>query len=145
MINNIKNNTISEALAKQKVDALNEIKKAEIKNKRLIFIQKKLLNLLDDLLEAIFNNNKNKNENNNVSMNENDNENDNDNDNDCDNENDDDDDDDDDHDEQYYIIKQLNNYFKTIDETKSLKEQIEILKKKRFPRWILACGIWSWW
>ena len=65
-------------------------------------------------------------------MNENENENDNDNvDN---NNNDDDDDDDDDHDEQYYIIKQLNNYFKTIDETKSLKEQIEILKKKRFPR-----------
>ena len=62
-------------------------------------------------------------------MNENENENENDNDN-VDN----DDDDDDDHDEQYYIIKQLNNYFKTIDETKSLKEQIEILKKKRFPR-----------
>ena len=66
-------------------------------------------------------------------MNENENENENDNDN-VDNNNDDDDDDDDDHDEQYYIIKQLNNYFKTIDETKSLKEQIEILKKKRFPR-----------
>ena len=32
LINNIKNNTISEALAKQKLDALNEIKKAEIKN-----------------------------------------------------------------------------------------------------------------
>ena len=66
-------------------------------------------------------------------MNENENENENENDNDnVDNNNDDDDDDD--HDEQYYIIKQLNNYFKTIDETKSLKEQIEILKKKRFPR-----------
>ena len=63
-------------------------------------------------------------------MNENENENENDNDN-VDNNNNDDDDD---HDEQYYIIKQLNNYFKTIDETKSLKEQIEILKKKRFPR-----------
>ena len=69
----------------------------------------------------------------NENENENENENDNDNDN-VDNNNDDDDDDDDDHDEQYYIIKQLNNYFKTIDETKSLKEQIEILKKKRFPR-----------
>ena len=55
-------------------------------------------------------------------MNENENENENDNDN-VDN----DDDDDDDHDEQYYIIKQLNNYFKSIDKTKSLKEQIEIL------------------
>ena len=45
-----------------------------------------------------------------------------------DDENDDDDDDDDDDsnddnkDEDYYILKQLNNYFKTIDETKSFKE-----------------------
>ena len=59
LINNIKNNTIREALAKQKLDALNEIKKAEIKNKHLISSQKKLLNLFDDLLEAIFNNKKN--------------------------------------------------------------------------------------
>ena len=56
-------------------------------------------------------------------MNENENENDNDN---VDNNNNDDDHDDHDHDEQYYIIKQLNNYFKSIDKTKSLKEQIEI-------------------
>ena len=122
MINSIKNNTISEALAKQKLDVLNEIKKAEIKNKRLISSQKKLLNLFDELLEAIFNNNKNENENNNVSVNENDNDNDN------DNESDDDDDDDDD--EDYYIINQVNNYFKTSDETKSFEEQIEILKKE---------------
>ena len=60
-------------------------------------------------------------------MNENENENENDNDNVDNNDDDDDDDDDDDHDEQYYIIKQLNNYFKSIDKTKSLKEQIEIL------------------
>ena len=45
-----------------------------------------------------------------------------------DDENDDDDNDDDDDsnddnkDEDYYILKQLNNYFKTIDETKSFKE-----------------------
>ena len=57
MINNIKNNTISEALAKQKLNALNEIKKAETKNKRLINGQKILLNLFDDLVEAIFNSN----------------------------------------------------------------------------------------
>ena len=122
MINNIKNNTISEALVKQNLDALNEIKKAEIKNKRLSSSQKKLLNLFDDLPEAIFNNNKNENENNNVSVNENENDNDN------DNESDDDDDDDDD--EDHYIINQVNNYFKTIDETKSFEEQIEILKKE---------------
>ena len=40
LINNIKNNTISEADAKKKINALNEIKKAEIKNKRLINGQK---------------------------------------------------------------------------------------------------------
>ena len=77
-------------------------------------------------------------------MNENGNNNDNDNDSDNGNVDDDDDDDDvndddnddddddEDHDEQYYIINQLNNYFKTIDQTKSLKEQIEILKKRDF-------------
>ena len=119
MINNIKNNTISEADAKQKLNALDEIKKADIKNKRLISSQKKFLNLFDDLLEAIFNNNKSMNEDDNASVNENENENGNDSDNDSDNVNDDDDDD---HDEQYYIIKELNNYFKT--------------KTKR-----LACGI----
>ena len=54
MINNIKNNTISEALAKQKLDALNEIRKAETKNKRLINGQKILLSLFDDLIEAIY-------------------------------------------------------------------------------------------
>ena len=38
-----------------------------------------------------------------------------------------------DKDDEYDIIKQLNSYFKTIDETKSFKEQIEILKIKDFP------------
>ena len=127
MISNIKNNTISEADAKQKLNALDEIKKADKKNKRLISSQKKLLNLFDDLLAAIFNNNKSMNEDDNASVNENENENDSDSH--SDNVNDDDDDN---HDEQYYIIKQLNNYFKTIGETKSLKEQIEILKHGDF-------------
>ena len=128
MINNIKNNTISEALAKHKLDALNEIKKAEIKNKRLISSQKKLLNLFDDLLEAIFNNKSVSNIDDNVSMNESVNESEND----YHDNNDDDHDDDDDKDEDYYIKKQLNNYFKTIDETKSFEEQIELLKKRDF-------------
>ena len=126
MINNIKNNTISEALAKQKLDALNKIKNAEIKNKRLINGQKILLSLFDDLVEAISNNNNNRIENNN---NRNENKNESVNDNDVN-----DDDDDDVNDNDYYIIKQLNNYFKTIDEAKSLKEQIEIFKNKRFFR-----------
>ena len=65
MINDIKNKTINEALAKQKLNALNEIKKAGTKNKRLINGQKILLNLFDNLIEAIFNNNKIVNEDNN--------------------------------------------------------------------------------
>ena len=52
-----KKNTIIEALAKQKLNALNKIKKAETKNRRLIKGKKILLNLFDDLVEAIFNSN----------------------------------------------------------------------------------------
>ena len=37
-----------------------------------------------------------------------------------------------DKDDGHYIIKQLNNYFKSIDETKSFKEQREIFKTKDF-------------
>ena len=110
LINDIKNNTISEALARQKLNALNEIKKTETKNKRLINGQKILLNLFDDLIEAIFNNNNNK------IVNEDNNDNDN-----------DDDDDDDDNDET--IVKEMNNNFKKIDETKSFEDQIDIFKK----------------
>ena len=82
LVNDSKNNTISEALAKQKLNALNEIKKAETKNKRLINGQKILLNLFDDLVETIFNNNKIVNEDNNKIENENNDDNDNDDDND---------------------------------------------------------------
>ena len=71
-------------------------------------------------------------ENENDNDNENENGNDNDNDNHSDNVDDDDDDDDHDHDAQYYIIKQLNNYFKTTDKTKSFEEQIENIKKRDF-------------
>ena len=62
------------------------------------------------------------NENDNVSVNENDND---DNDNDNESENDY---------ERYqdHKIKQLHNYFKEIDETKSFEEQIEILKKRDY-------------
>ena len=54
LINDIKNNTISEALAKQKPNAPNEMKKAETKNKCFINGRKILLNLFDDLLEIIY-------------------------------------------------------------------------------------------
>ena len=40
LINNIKDNTISEADAKKKLNALNEIKKTEIKNKHLLMAKK---------------------------------------------------------------------------------------------------------
>ena len=145
MINNIKNNTISEADAKKRVNELKEIRKTEIKNKRLINGQKRLLNLFDDLLRVIFNNNKNENDNvsvnednnvsvnedNNVSVNENDdvsvNENNNVSANESENDNETERESESENqngDDQYYVIKQLNNYFRTIDETKSFEEQI---------------------
>ena len=107
LLNNINNNTISEADAKQKLNVLDEIKKAEIKNKCLITSQKKLLKLFDELIETIFNNksmdeddNVSVNESDNVSVNENDNDNKNESESDNESEN---------GDEQYYKIKQLNN------------------------------------
>ena len=73
LINNIKNNTISEADAKKKI---NEIKKVETKGKRLVKSQQKLLSLFDDL-KRIFNNNENSNNNESESNNKNENENEN--------------------------------------------------------------------
>ena len=114
----------------ESLDALNEIRKVETKNKCLINGQKILLSLFDDLVQAISNNNNNNN--NNRSKNNNNRSENNNNNNECVNDHDVSDDGDDDGDDDYYIIKQLNNYFKAIDETKSLKEQIEILKTKDF-------------
>ena len=53
MVNNIRNNTISEIDAKKSLNALNKIKNAEIKYKRLIPKQKELLNLFNNLLDTI--------------------------------------------------------------------------------------------
>ena len=53
LVNNIKNNTIREIEAKKSLNALNKIKNAEIKYKRLIPKQKELLNLSNDLLDTI--------------------------------------------------------------------------------------------
>ena len=142
LVNNIKNNTISEAHAKHKLNALNEIKKAEIKVKCLISGQKKLLNLFDKLIKTIFDDNlsvneddnKSVNEDDNVSVNEDDNVSVNEDDNDVSVNKDDNDNESESEsengDEQYYKIKQSNNYFRMFDETKSFEEQIEILKKK---------------
>ena len=74
MVNNIKDNTISEIDAKKRLNTLNIIKNSEIKHKRLIPGQKELLNLFDDLSDIILtdktlmsskdeNENKNENEN----------------------------------------------------------------------------------
>ena len=79
--------------------------------------------MFDDL-KTIFNSNNNnesdnKNENKNVNENENENENESVNENENENESDD---------GQYYL-EQINNNFKEINETKSFKDQIDILKK----------------
>ena len=150
MINNINNNASSEADAKQKLNTLNEIKKAEIKGKCLIYGQNILLKMLDEL-EAICDDNVSVNKDDNKSVNEDDNVSANKDDNDVsvneddndvsvnkdDNENESESESESESengDELYYKIKQLNNYFRRIDETKSFEEQIEILKKKRFFR-----------
>ena len=84
--------------------------------------------MFDDL-KAIFNNNNNNNNNNsnnnksnnineskNENVNESESENENESENKCD-------------DEQYYEIEEINNNFKNIDETKSFKDQVDILKE----------------
>ena len=54
MVNNIRNNTISEISAKKGLNTLNKIKNAEmIKYKRRTPKQKELLNLFNDLLDTI--------------------------------------------------------------------------------------------
>ena len=53
LVNNIKNNTISEIDAKKRLNTLNIIKNSEIKHKRLIPGQKELLNLFDNLSDII--------------------------------------------------------------------------------------------
>ena len=54
LVNNIKDNTISEIDAKKDLNALNEIKKAEIiKYKKRTPGHKKLLNLFNDLSDII--------------------------------------------------------------------------------------------
>ena len=56
MVNNIKDNTISEIDAKKRLNTLNIIKNSEIKHRRIISGQKELLNLFDDLSSIILTN-----------------------------------------------------------------------------------------
>ena len=74
LINNIKNNTISEANTKKKINELNDIKKIQTKRKRLSISQKTLLSLFDDL-KIICNNNNNNDNSDNSNNNESDKEN----------------------------------------------------------------------
>ena len=53
LVNNIKDNTISEIDAKKRLNILNKIKNAEIEHKRLITGQKELLNLFNDLSDIV--------------------------------------------------------------------------------------------
>ena len=127
LVNNIKNNTISEIDAKKHVNTLYIIKNSEIKHRRIISGQKELLNLFDDLSNIILTDKTLKSESQEDKNEENENEN--------DYENEDEDD--------YYdyenqnktidqnkIIKGLNdNLDEIIDKSKSFEEQIESLKK----------------
>ena len=126
MVNNIKDNTISEIDAKKRLNTLNKIKNAEIKYKRLIPGQKELLNLFDDLSNIILTDKTLKSESQEDKNEENEIEN--------ESENEDD----------YYdyenqnktidqnkIIKGLNNVLDEItDKSKSFEKQIKLLKKR---------------
>ena len=140
LINNIKSNTISKANTKKKINELSETKKVETKGKRLTDSQKTLLSLFDDS-KTIFNNNnnsnnnesdsnnKNENENVNENVNVNENENENVNENENENENVNENENENESDDGQYYLEQINNNFKKIDETKSFKDQIDILKE----------------
>ena len=121
LINGIKGNTISEADTKKKINELNEIKKVKIKGKRLIESQKKLLSLFDDL-KTIFTETVNESNSNAKNESKSDNESDYESDNENENESE--------KDKHYYETRQLNNWLETIDQTKSLEEQIKLLKEK---------------
>ena len=103
MINDIKNNTISKANAKKKINELNETKNVETKGKGLIKSQEKLLSLFDNL-KKIFNNNNNNNnsESNSKNVNENESKNESEYESEYESENE--------KDEYYYEIRQLNNW-----------------------------------
>ena len=138
LVNNIRNNTISEISAKEGLNTLSEVKNTEIiKYKNCTPTQKELLNLFNDLLDTILtdktlmssndNGNENRNEKGNENGNEKGNEDENENDktmslkeddNETMNQNNND------------IIKELNDSLnKIIDKSKPFEEQIKSIKK----------------
>ena len=133
LVDSINKNTISEILAKENINTLNKLKKAE-KDKRLISGQKELLSFFDDLLDTILTENNNNNNDDNDYNDNDDNDDDDNNEDDDDNEEENeekDEDGDEVKDEKYYIIKQINDYYKTIEESKSFEEQINLFKKNK--------------
>ena len=88
MVDNINKNAIGEIDAKIKLNALNKLEKAEIKNKRRSSNQEELLKSFADLWKTIWNNNNNNNNNSNNNENDNESESDNENESESDNEND---------------------------------------------------------
>ena len=127
LVNNIRNNTISEISAKKGLNTLNEIKNAEIiKHKRYIPKQKELLNLFDDLLDAILTDkalisskDENENENENEKKKKKENEKKRGKENENENEND-----------KKLIIKELNDCLdEIIDKSKSFEDQIKSITK----------------
>ena len=115
LVDNIKNNTISEIDVKKRLNTLNIIKNSEIKHRRLIPGQKELLNLFDDLSNIILTDKtlmSSKEENKKWNVNENENENENDN----VNENDETMSSKDDEDETIKILLHSNEYDKTVDQ-----------------------------
>ena len=82
--------------------------------------------MFDDLLKTIFNETVNESNSNTKNKSKSDNESNNESDYESDNEGDDESK----KDKYYYEIRQLNNWFETIDQTKSLKDQIELVKER---------------
>ena len=138
LVNNIRNNTTSDIDAEKGLNTLNEIKNSEIiKHKRYIPKQKELLNLFDDLLDAILTGKtlKSKSQKDNTLMSpkdddENERVNDNDNDNENDNNNDNENDNDNENENDNNMIKELNDFLdKKIDKSKSFEDQIKSIRK----------------
>ena len=141
MVNNIRNNTISEISAKKGLNKLNEIKNAGIiKYKKRTPKQKKLLNLFNDLLDVILTDKtlKSKSQKDKTLMslkdeNKNKNENKNENDKTLMSSNDDDYSENENENDKAIIIKQSNDFLdKIIDKSKSFEEPIESIKKVLF-------------
>ena len=121
LVNNIRNNAITEIDAKKDLNTLNEIKNAEIiKYKRRTPKHKELLNLLNDLLDTILTDktlmsskDENENENDKTLMSSNE-----------------DDDNENENDKTLIIIKELDDVLdEIIDKSKSFEDQIKSIRK----------------